>query len=269
MPYIRLNGTRLYYEDTEHHQETIVFSHGLLWNTRLFDPQVAQLAGKYRCISFDHRGQGRSDTTGRKTISIEQLYHDAVGLIEALGVAPCHFVGLSMGGYVGMRIAARRPDLLKSVTLMATEAGPEQARKKRQYRSMNMVARAGALPLVVGRTMKIMFGQSFLQDESRKDDRRIYRERLLENKRTIHHAVSGVLERKSVLHEISGISVPTLVLRGTEDAAIPREGAKMLAERAPGAEFVEIPEAGHTLTLENAMATNQVLVDFLDQHRDQ
>ena len=62
MPQIDVNGTTLYYEDTGPGStgHTIAFSHGLLWSTALFAPQIAALRGRFRCIAWDHRGQGKS-----------------------------------------------------------------------------------------------------------------------------------------------------------------------------------------------------------------
>src|SRR5947209_19772561 len=109
MPTIELNGTTLYYEDTGPAPtgETIAFSHGLLWSTELFAPQIAALRDRYRCIAWDHRGQGRSASDHRHCIGMELVTQDAVALLDKLGVAPVHLVGLSMGGFVAMRIAAR------------------------------------------------------------------------------------------------------------------------------------------------------------------
>jgi 3-oxoadipate enol-lactonase len=62
----------------------------------MFDAQVALLKERYRCVAFDFRGQGRSEVT-RSGYDMETLYEDAVALMEQLGCAPCHFLGLSMG----------------------------------------------------------------------------------------------------------------------------------------------------------------------------
>src|ERR1700720_3885148 len=59
MPMLRVNGTELYYEDTGGRGPAILFSHGLLWDTSLFAPQIAALKSRYRCVAYDHRGQGR------------------------------------------------------------------------------------------------------------------------------------------------------------------------------------------------------------------
>ena len=59
---------------------------------------------------------------------MDTLTDDAVALIESLGVAPVHYVGLSMGGFVGQRIAARRPELIRTLSLLDTSAGPAARR---------------------------------------------------------------------------------------------------------------------------------------------
>src|SRR5205823_2727516 len=125
VPMLAVNGVRLYYDDTGGSGEPIVFSHGLLWSGRMFEAQVAALRGRYRCITYDHRGQGRSDVPRARSHDMETVTDDAASLIEALGAAPVHFVGLSMGGFVGMRLAARRPELLRSLVLLETSADPE------------------------------------------------------------------------------------------------------------------------------------------------
>lgn len=87
----------------------LFFSHGLLMSCRMFDDQVAHFQDRYRCIVYDHRGQGQSEVTANG-YDMETVYADAAALITALDAAPCHFVGLSMGGFVGMRLAAAAPN---------------------------------------------------------------------------------------------------------------------------------------------------------------
>ena len=112
MPWLGVDGVELHYEERGGAAggTPIVFSHGLLWSGGMFDAEVAALSGRYRCIAYDHRGQGRS-ATSPTPYDMERLADDAAALIEQLGAVPCHFVGLSMGGFVGMRLAARRPEL--------------------------------------------------------------------------------------------------------------------------------------------------------------
>jgi pimeloyl-ACP methyl ester carboxylesterase len=69
------------------------------------------------------------------------LTADAAALIERLGLAPCHFVELSMGGFVGMQLAAQKPDLLKTLILLDTSADPEPSGDGPKYRTLNFAAR--------------------------------------------------------------------------------------------------------------------------------
>src|SRR3954471_20100929 len=150
---IDVNGTTLYCEDTGPGStgETIAFSHGLLWNTTLFAPQIEALRGRYRCIAWDHRGQGRSADDDRHSIGMELVWKDAVALLEKLTPGPVHFCGLSMGGFVAMRMAARRPDLVRSLILIETSADPEPAENIPKYRTLSAVTRYLGNRLVIGK----------------------------------------------------------------------------------------------------------------------
>ncbi len=106
MPQVPVNDTRLYIEDTGGPGAPVLFSHGLLYSCRMWDAQVPSLRGRFRCISFDHRGQGQSAVTAGD-YDMDRLAEDAAALIGGLGVQPVHFVGHSMGAMVGMRVAAR------------------------------------------------------------------------------------------------------------------------------------------------------------------
>ena len=109
MATIDVNGTTLFYLDTGPGLtgETIAFSHGLLWGTELFESQISALRDRYRCIAWDHRGQGQSaPDPHRECIGMELVWQDAVAVLEALAPKPVHFCGLSMGGFTGMRMAA-------------------------------------------------------------------------------------------------------------------------------------------------------------------
>ena len=113
MPKILSNGIQLHYEEMGSGPETIVFSHSYLADHYHFNPQMQALKDRYRCIAFDHRGHGQSEIPD-DGYGMENLYEDAVGFIEALDCAPCHFVGLSTGGFIGVRIGIRHSSIVHS-----------------------------------------------------------------------------------------------------------------------------------------------------------
>ncbi len=143
MATIDIDGVEIYYEDTGPGStgETIAFSHGLLWGTELFAPQIAALRDRYRCIAWDHRGQGRSGADHRNTIDMELVWQDAAQLLDRLGSGPVHFCGLSMGGFTAMRMAARRPDLVRSLIMVETSADPEPRDSVGRYRLLSNITK--------------------------------------------------------------------------------------------------------------------------------
>jgi pimeloyl-ACP methyl ester carboxylesterase len=266
MPTLAVNGATLWYTDQGAGPETIVFAHGLLWDGRMFDAQVAALKSRYRCITFDFRGQGRSGVTP-DGYDMDTLSDDAAALIQALGAAPCHFVGLSMGGFVGMRLAARRPELIRSLVLMETSADPEPAENAPKYRAMGLVGRVfGRLGfrLVAGRVMRIMFGRKFLDDPGRAAERAEWRSRLMANHSVgITRALAGVIDRNAIHHELGKIRCPTLVMVGDQDVATVPAKAERIRDAIAGARLVIIPGAGHTSSAEEPAFVNAALEEFL------
>jgi pimeloyl-ACP methyl ester carboxylesterase len=263
MPHLAINGANLYYEEHGTGQETIVFAHGLLWSGHMFHDQIAVLKDRFRCITFDFRGQGRSLVT-QSGYDIESLYADAVELIDVLGCAPCHFAGLSMGGFVGLRVAIRRPAWLRSLILIESSSDPEPAENIRRYRMLNIIARWIGLGVVADRVMEIMFGKKFLNDPERATLKHKWRERMLANHRIgITRAVSGVIHRSGVTDQLGKIVTPTLIIVGDQDVAImPAEG-ELMHMRIPGSRFVVIPGAGHTPTVEEPVAVTTAMSEFL------
>jgi pimeloyl-ACP methyl ester carboxylesterase len=263
MPTIDVNGANLYYEERGEGPETVVFAHGLLWSGRMFDDQVQALKDRYRCVTFDFRGQGQSEVTGGG-YDMDTLAEDAAALIEALDCAPCHFVGLSMGGMVGQRLALRRPELLRSLTLLESSADPETPDEARRYRLLNFIARWLSLRLVAGRVMRIMFGRKFLEDPGRAQQRREWRARLLGNDRIgVTRAVAGVVAREGVYEQLDQITVPTLIAVGDQDVATEPPQSERMHARIPDSRLVIIPGAGHTSTVEEPEAVTAALEEFL------
>lgn len=229
----------------------------------MFDYQVAAFKDQYRCITFDFRGQGQTEVT-KSGYDMDTLTDDAIQLIESLNCAPCHFLGLSMGGFVGQRIAIRRPDLLRSLILLETSADPEPGENIFRYRLLNFVARWLGLKFVADRVMPIMFGVKFLTDPNRADERRLWRNRFIANNPIgITRAVNGVINRQGVYDQLDKINTPTLIIVGDQDIATVPEKSQRMHARIKDSKLVIIPGAGHTSTVEQPEAVNAAIKSFL------
>ncbi|MFO0566019.1 MAG: alpha/beta fold hydrolase [Polyangiaceae bacterium] len=269
MPRLALPDTELHYLDTgtAASGETLLMSHGLLMNVDLFAPQVAALRSRFRCIAYDHRGQGQSAESSLRSIDMGTLAGDAAHVVEKLCPEGVHFVGLSMGGFVGLRLAARRPELVKSLVLIATSAEAEDPRNVPKYLAMNLVARTLGARLLTRSVLEILFGKSFLRDPRSRDELERWKRHFQDLPRSIHRAVTGVIERDSVLPELARIHCPTLVLVGDEDVATPRARAERIVAHVEGAELRVVPRAGHSATVEEPEAVTREISAFLERQR--
>ena len=75
----------------------------------------ARLSDRYRCLRYDARGHGRSQVVDAP-ITIDDLADDLAGLLDALGVAQAHIVGLSLGGMTAQAFGVRHPDRAESLS---------------------------------------------------------------------------------------------------------------------------------------------------------
>ncbi len=258
-----VNGSRLYVEDTGGPGPPVLFSHGLLYSCRMWDAQVPSLRRRFRCICYDHRGQGQSEVVA-SGYDVETLCEDAAALVRALGVAPVHFVGLSLGGMVGMRLAARYPELVASLVLLDTSADVEPAENLPRYRLLTFLERWVGPWVVAGSVMKIMHGATARADPARAAELRRVRQRFLALDRVgAVRAVNGVLDRKGIQDELANIRVPTLVMVGEEDTATVPAKAEAIQRAIRGATLVRIPKAGHLSPIDNPDFVTGELSRFL------
>ena len=267
MPIINVNNADIYYEDSapnDTQKPVIVFAHGLLWSSQMYEKQVAYFKSDYRCIAFDFRGQGQSQIT-KSGYDMESLTEDTLGLLAALEVDKCHFVGLSMGGFVAQRIAIKHPERLLSLTLLETSADPEDPKNVPQYRKLVKAIRWLGIKRVSNKVMPIMFGSTFLADKLRKSDRKQWLTMLQGNRKGgVIKATTGVIERTGTYEQLSEITTPTLIIVGDEDAATPYAKSERMHFAIAGSKLAVIKGAGHTSTVEEPDQVNRVLNELLE-----
>jgi pimeloyl-ACP methyl ester carboxylesterase len=262
MPYLSLPSLNLYYEEIGSGPETLVFSHGLLWSHRMFEAQVVEFSKTYRVIAYDHRGQGKSEVKG--PYDMDTVAEDAAALIRNLVDGPVHFIGLSMGGFVGMRLAARHPELIKSLVLLETSANAEPLENLPQYKLLNGIVRwIGIIPPIANKVMKIMFAHSWLQNSANTTSIRRWKKELSSNKKSITGPVEGVIYRKGVEEELGNITCPTLVIVGDEDVATTPEKAAFIQKGIKGTTLELISGAGHSSCIEKPQEVNRLLKEWL------
>jgi 3-oxoadipate enol-lactonase len=264
---IELNGTKLAYDDVTPQdpdfdkKPALVFSHSLCMSRMMFSSQVEYFSTDRRVVSYDHRGQGCSSRDAVARLDMDTLTDDAAMLIEELELAPCHFVGSAMGGFIALRLAARRPDLLSSAVVMCSSAEEEQRREQR----IEMLTRTSCQGMAgsVEPLMRVLFGRTALSGNSHPGRFDPWRERLLALDSSIKEAAQGVVHRPGVLAELANISMPLLVISGAEDVAYPPEFSDVIAALVDGARHVRVEQAGQTVVLEQPDLVNRLIAEHV------
>lgn len=262
MPKIKVNNVELHYYEFGNGKETLVFSHGYLMNSSMFKGQIDAFKANFRCIAFDHRGHGESElaTDGYE---LDNVVTDAICLIEKLKLKAIHFIGMSTGGFVGMRIAIRRPELLKSLILMDTSAEEEEKNTLRKNNILLWIVKNICWYPVIGRVMPIMFHKTFLKDKSRQSEVKKWRRIVMnQNINSMNSFGKMIFKRERVLEKLSAIIIPTAVIVGEKDVATRPEYNKRMADMIPNADYFTIPDAGHSAAIEKAEEVTNAMRKF-------
>lgn len=237
----------------------VVMSHSLACDLTMWDQQAAQLAQRYRVLRFDTRGHGGSDApAGAYTLDL--LAEDLRALLDALGVEQPHFVGLSMGGMIGMRFAISHPGRLRSLVLCDTTSRiPPEAQPVWQER-IRTAAEHGMEPLVEP-TLQRWFTAPFYRENKAMMDR--------VGAMIRHTPVAGyigcceAISRLDLTGRLGEIDCPTNVIVGDQDVGTPVAMSRAIQEAISGAGLVVLPSASHLSNLEQPALFDKALSDFL------
>lgn len=266
VPYFQRGHTTIAYTDTGAPQgrpdaPVVLFGHGLLFSGWMFRAQVAALRDRYRCLTIDFRGQGDSPRA-LGGYDMDTLTVDVAELLRHVGVPVVNYVGLSMGGFVGMRLAARYPESVHTLTLLDTAATAEEPDAARRYRTLAKAYRVGGMRPLRSRVAPIMVAERNLGapwiDE--------WLDRLARTDRVgLVRAIESVADRDPCEVEARRLIAPTLVVVGAEDSATPPAKSHRIAELVTASRLVEIPGAGHSSPLETPDEVTRHLRAFLDE----
>ncbi|GAB3677924.1 alpha/beta fold hydrolase [Saccharopolyspora tripterygii] len=261
---LTLAGGELFVDDTgEANLTPVVCLHSLFLDHRQFDEFTRAAAGKFRVIRTDFRGQGRSSAGIRDIISVESVAGDVIAVLDALGIERAHFLASSMGGDVGVRVAAYRPDLIRSMVITGSSARAEPAEQLDEFLEwVENVGERGFVDDVLTSTMRIMFGETTLNDPARKDVVKLWNERIAALPKSLKPAMAGVIRRRSALPLLEDITAPTLVISGEECICRPPEWAHELADGLPNSELWMMDRIGHSPLLEAPEVVNARVIDF-------
>jgi pimeloyl-ACP methyl ester carboxylesterase len=269
MPHVTApDGVKLYYEETGT-GIPVVFVHEFAGDWRAWEPQVRYFSRRYRCIVYNARGYPPSDVPQDAERYSQDLARDDIrAVLDGLKIDKAHIVGLSMGGFATLHFGFTYPDRARSLVVAGCGYGA-QPDKRAQFAAEAEAAAANFQSLGMDKAAEAYaLGPTRVQFQN-KDPRgwKEFRDQLAEHSTEgAAGTMRGVQKRRPSLFDLvdkmKTITAPTLIMTGDEDWPCLEPG--ILMKRAiPTAALVVMPNAGHTINLEEPAAFNQHLADFL------
>ncbi len=257
MPFVDLGVARSHYNlQGKPGAPVLVLSNSLGTNYSMWDPQLAEFKKHFHVLRYDTRGHGQSSVTPGP-YSIEQLANDVIALLDAVGLDRVHFCGLSMGGMIGMWLAAHAPDRFKKIVLCNTAAKIGNAETWNVR--IEAVQKDGMKPIAAA-VVERWFSPAF-----RRNAPAIIAatQKMLEDANPEGYAACCAAVRDFDYREkLGSIHTPTLVISGTHDPATPPSDGHFLEAHIPGARYAEL-NAAHLSNIEDHDRFTQVVSAFL------
>ncbi len=261
MPTVKLGDIRFHYE-TAGDGEPLLFIHGLGSSARDWENQVRYFADRYRVVTPDLRGHGKSDKPPGP-YSVPLFANDIAELITMLDLGPTHVVGLSFGGFVASQLAVDHGELMRSFVVvnsapgLQTDSFRDRLRMKRELLLRRLIVRLFGM-----RTLGRFLSRKLFSHPEQTDLRDTFIDRWAENDGRAYLDTLATVSGWSVRDRLGSITCPTCVVSGENDF-LPMSLKDEYVTQCLNAELVLIPDSGHFTPVDQQERFNEVLMSFL------
>ncbi|MBA3414812.1 MAG: alpha/beta fold hydrolase [Chloroflexia bacterium] len=260
MPLVQVNGIERFYQ-VAGNGEPLLLINGIGADSLKWDPLLPALAARFRVITSDNRGAGRS-AASPGPYETRQMADDAAALLAHLGVARAHVVGSSMGGMVAQELALAYPTLVDRLVLYGTFARPRRAIMDPWLTFVvHASERLDPTSVTLG-WLPWLYTPAFLA-RPEKVEAALARQEPYPPPAHGIAAQAEAVRSHDTLDRLPRIAAPTLVLVGAEDVVTPVYYSQELAERIPGARLQVLERGGHSAIWEYPETGAEALVAFL------
>jgi 3-oxoadipate enol-lactonase len=263
MSKVHVNGVDLFYEfHGPEDGELLILNNGVFMNTASWAFQLPELSRRFRVLTYDMRGQGRSEhPEGDYTLDLHG--DDLVALMDALGIDKAHMVGTSYGGELNLVMGIHHPERCQSLTIIASVSHSDPLLEAMIER-WRLAAKLGDGPLFFRLIYADVYSENFLVDRPDLIPMAEQRYALLDLPAAVRLLES--FQRFNVTANLGKINVPTCIVSAELDILKPRRYGEILHQGIAGSEFHLIPASGHVVVLEKAAEVNTIIVGFLSKH---
>jgi len=231
-------------------------------------PQVDELAGRCRCITFDNRGMARSQPMSPK-LTIEMMADDALAVMDAAGFESAHLVGHSMGGLMALQLALSAKQRVRSLSLLCTFAsGAVPNRLSPEIVWIGTRTRIGTRAMRRNAFLELVMPPAMLARGDRaalaEDLAPLFGHDLAEHPPVVMQQLKA-MKRCDLTPRLGEIDVPTLVVSGAYDRIAPPWAGRAIAQGIVGSRFVELPDAAHGVPIHTPELINPLLIEHISQ----
>jgi 3-oxoadipate enol-lactonase len=214
----------------------------------MWGANVDALTRQYRVLRYDHRGHGDSEV-GEGPYTVEELAGDVIALLDELELEHVSFLGLSLGGAVGMALALAAPQRVERLVLCCTAAkfGTPEGWAERTE-----IVRQQGLEAIVDAVLERWFTPKFHQE--RPQDVAEFRRLFLATPREGYAACCEALRDWDIRPRLPEIEIPTTCIAGADDPSTPPSDLELLAREIPNASLIVIPDVRHLANVEEPNA---------------
>ena len=245
---------------------TVLLSAGLGGTAGYWTPQLAALKSHYRVVAYDQAGTGRNRRELPADHGIAAMADEALAVLEATKTDKAHFVGHALGGLVGLELALRAPDRLRSLTVVNGWAKAHTHTKRCFEMRLALLKHEGPAAYVKAQPIFLYPADWLAKNAERAAQEEAHGLSGFQGADTLKRRIAALLAFDATPY-LANLRTPTLISAARDDVLVPCSMSEQLAAALPGAKLDIAPWGAHAVNVTQPDTFNAMLLAFLDARR--